>query len=115
MSEVLAKVRYPSSLVSHPNDFAIGAVAPSSYEKYGRETGSSYVLMGIWTNVCVYADVRRDGEIREVHQHVGRSEMNEVVTKSQNEQNADSPRFYFFLALENDAALVGLVSRIPYL
>lgn len=50
-----------------------------------------------------------------MHQHVDRSEMNEVVTKSQNEQNVDSPRFCFFLALENDAALVGVVSRIPYL
>lgn len=47
MSEVLAKVRYPSLLVSRPNDFAIGAVAPSSYEKYGRGIDSSCVLMGI--------------------------------------------------------------------
>lgn len=47
MSEVLAKVRYPSLLVLHPNDFAIGAVAPSSYEKNDRETGFSCVLMGI--------------------------------------------------------------------
>lgn len=47
MSEVLAKVRYPSLLALHPNDFAIGAAAPSSCEKNDLETGSSCVLMGI--------------------------------------------------------------------
>lgn len=59
--------------------------------------------------------MRQDDEIRGVHRHVDRSEMNEVVTESQNERNADSPRFYFFLAPENDAAPVGVVSQIPYL
>lgn len=45
VSEVLAKVSYPFSHALYPNDFGIGAVAPSFYEKSDRETDFSCVSM----------------------------------------------------------------------